>query len=81
MGPGSKAWIGLTAYVAGYDLWAAARGEETLSTAFYRAFRHPVKRFPLILLWAYLTAHLFHLMPERWDPLRQAGRLFVRKRA
>lgn len=77
MRSGTKAWIGLTVYVAGYDLWAAVRGEETLSTAFYRAVRHPVRRFPLVLLWAYLTAHLFHLLPDRWDPLRRAGDLFT----
>lgn len=80
MRPGTKAWLGLTGYVAGYDLWAAVRGEETLSSAFYRAFRHPVHRFPVLVMWAYLTAHLFHLMPDRWDPLRRLGELVTTSR-
>jgi hypothetical protein len=73
MSPGSKAWIGLTGYVVVYDAWAAVTGNETLSSAFYRSFSHPVRRMPLLVLWAYLTAHLFHLLPERWDPLRRLG--------
>ena len=78
MRPGTKAWIGLTGYVAAYDLWAAVTGNETLSSAFYRAFRHPVRKFPVLAMWAYMTAHLFHLLPDRWDPLRRAGDLFTR---
>ncbi len=81
MRPGTKAWIGLTGYVAAYDLWAAASGNETLSSAFYRAFRHPVRKFPLIALWIYLTAHLFHLMPDRFDPLRRLGSVISRSPA
>ena len=77
MRPGNKAWIGLVAYIAGYDLWAAVSGNETLSSAFYRASQNPVKRTLLAALWAYLTAHLFHLLPDRWDPLRRLGRLFT----
>lgn len=68
---GTKAWIGLTAYVVAYDGWAALKKKETLSQAFYQAVQHPVKRWQVGVLWTYLTCHLFHLIPERFDPLRR----------
>lgn len=68
---GDVAWIGLTAYVMTYDVTALATGHETLSKSFCKALDHPVRRWPTIAVWAYLTAHLFRLIPARWDPLRR----------
>lgn len=68
---GSKAWIGLAVYVSAYDVWAAVKGKETLSEAFYAAVCHPVKRWQVGVAWTYITAHLFHVIPEDYDPLRR----------
>lgn len=67
---GGLAWVGLVLYIVCYDCWAASQGRETLSTAFYRALRHPVRRWPVIVAWSYITGHLFKLIPEYADPLR-----------
>lgn len=70
---GTRAWVGLALYVSAYDIWAATTRHETLSMAFYKAIQHPVKRFPTIVVWATLTAHLFKFIPDRYDPLRSWG--------
>ena len=67
---GELAWVGLTLYIVCYDIWAARTGNETLSSAFYAALKHPVRRWPTTLVWSYITAHLFHLIPAKYDPLR-----------
>lgn len=72
---GDTAWIGLLGYIAGYDVFAARTGNDTLSMSFWRAIKDPYRRWPTILVWVYLTAHLFHLIPDRWDPLRRVGSL------
>lgn len=69
--PGGKAWIGLTAYVVAYDAYAVASKNDTLSTAFYQSVAHPKKRWPVIVVWVYLTCHLFKIVPEKYDPLRR----------
>ena len=71
--PGSKAWAGLAAYIVSYDVYAIARNKDTLSMAFYEALRHPVKRWPVIIIWTYITFHLFKFLPDRFDPLRMFG--------
>ncbi len=68
--PATKGWIGLAIYVTAWDILAP----ETLSRGFYEATRHPVKRWPLTLAWAFITAHLFRLLPERYDVLRHLSR-------
>lgn len=68
--PGGQAWIGLVIYIAAYDLWATRTGRDTLSMAFYNSIRHPVRRWPVIVIWSYLTAHLFKFLPDKVDPLR-----------
>lgn len=67
---GERAWVGLVLYIVGYDVWAARNGRETLSMAFYNAIRHPIRRWPVIALWSYITAHLFKFLPDNLDPLR-----------
>lgn len=68
---GDVAWAGLTLYVVAYDAWAMLHGRETLSSSFFRAVQHPIRRWPTVLLWVIVTLHLFHLIPERYDPLRR----------
>lgn len=68
--PSTKGWLGLAAYVVVWDLLA----EETLSSGFADAWRHPVRRWPLVAAWAFITAHLFVVLPERIDPLRGLAR-------
>jgi len=72
---GTLGWLLLAWFVTAWDVFA----EETLSTAFWRAVRNPRKRWLVIVLWAYVTAHLFHLLPQRFDPLRRLDLLTGRK--
>ena len=65
-GPG---WFLLAGYVAAYDMWAIKTHRETLSSAFYRAVKHPIHRWPTTLVWTGLTAHLFNILPDKYDPL------------
>jgi hypothetical protein len=67
---GDRAWLGVLCYVVAYDAWAMIHGRETLSHSYYRAIQHPLRRWPTVLVWAVLTLHLFHLIPDRLDPLR-----------
>jgi hypothetical protein len=70
---GSKLWLGLAGYIVAVDGHAAIRGKETLSTAFFRAIRHPLHRPWVVGAWVYITLHLFKLIPDRFDPLRRLG--------
>lgn len=70
---GTKAWVGLAAYVLAWDAYAHYTGRETLSQAFYKGLSHPVKRWRVVILWVYVTAHLFKWIPDKWDPLRAWG--------
>lgn len=67
---GSKLWIGLAGYIVAVDGYAAFRKKETMSTAFWRAICHPWHRPWVVGVWAYITLHLFHGIPDRFDPLR-----------
>ncbi len=68
---GTLGWLLLAGFVTAWDVFA----EETLSTAFWRAVRSPRKRWVVIAAWAYITVHLFHLIPEKVDPLRRLDAL------
>ena len=84
MQPAVKAWIMLAIYVIVVDtvlIVGEQKGREdffTMSTAFENALRHPVKRWPVILLWGFLTLHLFDIiLPEnvkRYEPVTLVGR-------
>lgn len=73
MTPGDRAWLGLAAYVAGYDWWAYRTGRDTLSQSYGRALDSPVRRVPTLIAWAYLVAHLTRTIPQNLDPLRRFG--------
>lgn len=67
---GSKLWIGLAFYIAIADAQAAARHKETMSMAFWRAVQQPRHRPWVTAVWVYVTLHLYHRIPDRYDPLR-----------
>lgn len=71
MTEGDKAWILLACYVVTWDMVALLGDKETLSSSFARALDSPVRRWPTIAAWGYLTAHLFKAIPEKYDPLRR----------
>jgi hypothetical protein len=64
---GKWGWLGLTALVVLWDCVAP----ETLSAVFLRRRTNPVT----ILAWSVLTAHLFGLVPPRYDPILRTFRL------
>jgi len=66
---GGVGWAVLAGYVAWWDLTRP----ETLSSAFWRGVLGRHRRL-VVGGWAYLTAHLFHLLPAWLDPLRLLAR-------
>lgn len=68
--PSTRGWIGLAVYVAAWDLLAP----ETLSQGFADAWHHPRRRWQLLAAWAFITAHLFTVLPRQYDPLRNLTR-------
>ena len=63
-------WAAILALVGLYDLTALRKNFDTLSAGFYKASR--TRGAPVVvLLWLYLTLHLFRLIPLKWDPLRR----------
>ena len=63
--PGWVGWVGLAAYVLGWDLHPRT---ETLSHSFAPEGTHGRK--VALALWIYITAHLVRLIPDNYDPLR-----------
>lgn len=76
---GGWGWALLAGYIGLYDTWALTTGRETLSSAFGRAARHPVKRWPTLAVYLVITLHLFGRLPGWLDPLHQYGRMFQRR--
>jgi hypothetical protein len=70
---GSVGWGLLTVYIAGYDIIAAKNGHETLSNAFYRSMHHPIARWGTITAWSVVTAHLFNILPDKYDLIHLLG--------
>lgn len=70
-----RGWLGIAAFVATYDAWAAATNRPTLS----REFREASRIRPAVFIGGtgYMVAHLFGLVPQRIDPLSQYASAFV----
>lgn len=73
---GAVGWGLLAGYIGLYDTWALTTGRETLSSAFGRSLKHPIRRWPTTAVWFLVTLHLFGRLPVWLDPLHQYGRLF-----
>jgi hypothetical protein len=67
---GERAWFALVAGVVAYDAYAFRYKHATMSKAFYELSRNWRGKVLLSVVWAVLTAHLFRMLPERFDPLR-----------
>lgn len=63
--PGTTGWIATTAVIIAAELL----DEKTMSTGFRNYSRDPVGRYVMLPAWAYLTAHLFGVIPVKYDPL------------
>lgn len=68
--PAIIGWSAIAAWVAVYDPWAIRNGHRTLSEAFGDALRHPIKKWPVLAIWGYLTLHLFGILLPK--PIRTA---------
>ena len=75
LSPGAAGWVSVAAVVIAAELL----DERTMSEAFRMASRHPVGRPVLFSAWAILTAHLFGLIPPRYDPIHCFGRITVNR--
>jgi hypothetical protein len=75
--PGAAGWIAVGAAVAVAELLDS----RTMSAAFRAAMEDPVAG-PLICIgYGYLTAHLFGMIPPKYDPLHLlAARTFAKGR-
>jgi hypothetical protein len=63
---GGAGWLVVGTLVVAWDLTAP----ETLSAAFSRARSDPVGSAVIVVVWAFLTGHLFEIIPGRADPFR-----------
>lgn len=61
---GTAGWVGLAIYVATWDYLM----DDALSSAFKRSVKHPLRRWPVFLLWGLTTMHLFDALPKGVDP-------------
>lgn len=68
----AKAWIGLGAGVAAYDI-LCPKGE-TLSEGVDAALEHPTFRYAAIAGIAVTALHLCNLLPEEIDPFNRCLR-------
>jgi hypothetical protein len=65
LSPGAAGWIAVGVVVLAAELL----DERTMSDAFLAAARHPVGRPVMFSAWAVLTAHLFGVIPQHYDPI------------
>lgn len=71
MTPGDRAWSVLAIFVVAYDCWAFRSGADTMSQSYGRALDDPKRRWPTLIFWAYLVAHLTRALPPQYDPTRR----------
>lgn len=72
LSPSAKAWLGLGAYVALYDV-CAPKGE-TLSEGIDRMLEHDKCKYIALGGIAITAAHLANVLPNRIDPLHNSLR-------
>ena len=71
---GAKAWMGLATYVVVADSYLIWKQEKTMSAVFGESLEHPAKKWPVLLVWGFLSNHLHRsVLPEissKVDPLQ-----------
>jgi hypothetical protein len=65
--PGTAGWIAVGIAIA----IAEVTDSRTMSAAFRDAVEHPVAGPAICITYGIFTAHLFGLIPPRYDPLHQ----------
>lgn len=63
--PGARGWLATALVIIAADLI----DERTLSESFLEFSRTPSGRVVSACGWGYLTAHMFGVIPPRYDPL------------
>lgn len=76
LSPGAAGWVSVGAVVVAAEVIDA----RTMSEAFHAASRHPIAGPTIALGWGVLTAHLFGVLPKKYDPFHLAGKRLVPKR-
>lgn len=77
LGPGHRGWLAVLTTVALVEVF----DKRTLSDVFLEMSKHPTGRYVVIPAWTVLTAHLFGVIPPRYDPLHQlAAHTFAKGR-
>jgi hypothetical protein len=89
MRPGFWLWCGVAAYVTVADGWLAAKSNKhkkkgseidpkkysSMSSVWWDGLKHPIRRWPVMVLWGFLTAHLFEVFFPEWvkkyDPINR----------
>lgn len=65
---GKTGWLAVIALILAWDL--LAEDEQQLTDSFRRGWRrHPVSGAAVLATWAVVTAHLWHVLPEKADPI------------
>lgn len=70
-------WLVLAGFICAYDAYLIVNGHPTLSTRAAQAMRHPVRRWPVLAAWGYLSLHLSGWLSETRDPLARVARVLV----
>lgn len=60
--------------ILGIVILADMTGDRTMSQAFRDLSRHPVGGPVVLCAWGIVTAHLFGVIPSRYDPLNRLCR-------
>lgn len=74
--PGFNGWIAVGVIALAADLL----DEKTMSSVWHQTATGKVTGPPLVLGWAYLSAHLFGLLPAKYDLFKLLGKRVVIKK-
>jgi hypothetical protein len=76
LSPGAAGWVSVGAVVLAAEVIDA----RTMSEAFHTASRHPIAGPVMAASWGVLTAHLFGVIPNQYDPIHLMAKKFLPKR-
>lgn len=76
LSPGAAGWVSVGAVVLAAEVIDA----RTMSEAFRAASRHPVAGPAMAVSWSVLTAHLFGLIPDKYDPFHLTAKVLPKRR-